>query len=58
MELVTVGSVQSESTPVEIDTTYEQESSDLQGEDELPAEKFINHDDIKISTHGQWGINA
>jgi len=24
----------------------------------LPAENFINHDDIKVSTHGQWGINA
>jgi len=35
-----------------------QESSDLEGGDELPAEKFVNHDEIKVSTHGQWGINA
>jgi len=39
-------------------TTYEQESSDLQGGDELPMEKFINSGDIRTSTHGQWGINA
>jgi len=30
----------------------------LQGGDELPTEKFINSGDIKISTHGQWGIHA
>jgi len=30
----------------------------LQGGDELPTKKFINSDGIKISTHGQWGINA
>jgi len=35
-------------------TTYEQESSDLQGGDELPTKKFINSGDIKTSTHGPW----
>ena len=48
-----VGYVQSEVSGF---TTYEQESSDLQGGDELPTEKFINSGDIKISTRGQWGI--